>query len=245
MKIIIANLKMNPCSEKEAEELFRAYQKDKEGLANLDLFVAPPFLYLQKAKDFGLQVVAQNCFYENQGAYTGEISPLMLKDLGVKGVILGHSERRALGETEELIARKVRAVLKEGLIPILCVGEKKEEREKGLEEEVVKSQLKKIFENYQEEIRKLIIAYEPVWAIGTGQFCDPQEAKRMQSLIKEFLLVELQLKISELKILYGGSVDSLNISLFLGEENIDGALVGGASLKKEEFGKILKIANSF
>lgn len=245
MKVIIANFKMNPTSEKESEELFFAYKKEKENLVNVDLIVAPPFLYLKKAQEYNLKTAAQNCFYTNQGAYTGEISPLMLKNLGVRAVILGHSERKALGETEEIIAKKAKAVLEVGLIPIICVGETIEEREKKLVEEVIKEQLKRIFEDQVKVIEEVLIAYEPVWAIGTGNFCQAEEAQRIHELIRKFLLLDLQLKITHLKILYGGSVDSANIKDYLSQNDIDGALVGGASLKKEEFGKILKIANSF
>ena len=148
MKIIIANFKMNPSSEQEAENLFNYYHKKSIDLNNVEFIVAPPFLYLAKAKEFGLKVAAQNCFYEDRGAYTGEISPLMLKNLGIQYVILGHSERRKiLKEEEEMINRKLRAVLRNQLIPIVCVGETMEEREKGLTEYVIENQLASAFKN--------------------------------------------------------------------------------------------------
>jgi len=240
MKNIIANFKMNPSSEKEAEDLFLIYQQQIEKLKNVDLIVAPPFIYLKKALEKNLKTAAQNCFYEDLGAYTGEISSLMLKNIGVDYVILGHSERRKLGETNEIIAKKVQAALKNNLIPILCVGETKEELSER--EKIIQEQLKFVFSQISSQT-KIIIAYEPRWAIGTGDFCDPQVAEEVQGSIKNFL--KNQFGFSDIKVLYGGSVDSQNIKLFLSQNNIDGALVGGASLKKEEFAKILEIANSF
>ncbi|MGB9847724.1 MAG: triose-phosphate isomerase [Minisyncoccia bacterium] len=238
MKIIIANLKMNPTNEKEAEDFFNFYSEQNQRFDKVNLIVAPPYVYLKLAKEKGLEVAAQNCFYKESGAYTGEISPLMLKDLGVEYVIVGHSERREMGETNEMIAKKVKAVLENKLIPILCVGEKKEELNQ--KEEIIKEQLKQVFSINVSN--RIIIAYEPRWAIGTGDFCDPQKADDVHRFIKEFLKNEFG--ITDSIVLYGGSVDGQNIESFLNQKNIDGALVGGASLKKEEFAKILEIANS-
>ncbi|MCX8016218.1 MAG: triose-phosphate isomerase [Patescibacteria group bacterium] len=238
MKTIIANLKMNPTSEKEADEIFNFYQEEIQKFNRVNLIVAPPYIYLKLAKEKGLEVAAQNCFYEKSGAYTGEISSLMLKDLGVGYVILGHSERRSLGENNELIAKKTKAVLENKLMPILCVGETKEELK--IRENIIKEQLKSVFSLAASD--RIIIAYEPRWAIGTGEFCNPQTASEIHQFIKDFIKDEFG--INNILVLYGGSVDGQNIEIFLNQSNIDGALVGGASLNKEEFAKILEIANS-
>lgn len=245
MKTIVANFKMNPSSEKEAINLFQIYQKNFKKFNHLNLIIAPPFVYLNKAKNFNFSFAAQNCFYKNEGAYTGEISPLMLKNLGVKYVIIGHSERRQLGETDELINKKIQAVLDNNLIPILCIGETKEERIDGKKEEILKNQLEKDLNLEDDLIKKseILIAYEPVWAIGTGNFCNPEEANLTHQFIKDFMnshFLDLNYKL-----LYGGSVDSQNIKSFLDQSEIDGVLVGGASIKKEELVKILEIANSY
>lgn len=238
MKTIIANLKMNPTSEKEAEEIFNFYQEEIQKFNRVNLIVAPPYIYLKLAKEKGLEIAAQNCFYEKSGAYTGEISPLMLKDLSVEYVILGHSERRSLGESNELIAKKVKSILENNLIPMLCVGETKNELKQR--EKVLIEQLKSVFSITASD--RIIIAYEPRWAIGTGEFCNPQIASEVHQFIKDFIKDEFG--INNILVLYGGSVDGQNIEIFLNQSNIDGALVGGASLNKEEFAKILEIANS-
>lgn len=239
MKTIIANFKMNPGSEEEARSLLNYYREKSSELSNVTLIVAPPFIYLQLAKEKGCKIAAQNCFYENSGAYTGEISPLMLKNLGVEYVILGHSERRSLGENNEVITKKVKAVLENNLTAILCVGETKEEISRR--EDVIKEQLRSVFSEISPN-DKIIIAYEPRWAIGTGEFCNPEVAEQIHQFIKKFLSSEFGFK--DILVLYGGSVDDKNINSFLIQSNIDGALVGGASLRKEEFANILNIANS-
>jgi triosephosphate isomerase len=211
-KIIIGNWKMNPNSLAEAKRLFDAVKKTKA-------VICPPFVYLSKFKYKFLG--AQDCFWEQGGAYTGEVSPKMLRDLGVKYVIIGHSERRALGETEEIIEKKLRAVLKVGLIPILCVGEKKGENAR----KVINKQL-------NGNLKGVIIAYEPIWAIGTGNFCSAEKANKIREFIKQ--------KIDN-KILYGGSVNSKIAKDYI-DVGFDGLLVGGASLDAKEFIKIVKNA---
>lgn len=200
-KLIIANWKSNPTSKAEAKKLFNAVKKTKA-------IICPPFPYLSVFKYNFL--CAQDC-----------LSPKKLKDLGVKYVIIGHSERRALGETEEIIEKKLKAALKAGLIPILCVGEKKGENAK----KVINKQLKK-------NLKGVIIAYEPVWAIGTGNFCSANKANKVREFIKEKL---------DNKILYGGSVNSKIAKDYL-KIGFDGLLIGGASLDAEEFRKIAKNA---
>ena len=211
-KIIIANWKMNPASMQEAKKLFNTVKKTKA-------IICPPFVYLPffKYKFLG----AQDCFWEQDGAYTGEVSSKMLRDLGVKYVIVGHSERRALGETKKIIEKKLRAVLKVGLIPILCVGEKKGENAR----KVINKQL-------NDNLKGVIIAYEPIWAIGTGNFCSAEKANKIREFIKQ--------KIDN-KILYGGSINSKIAKDYI-NVGFDGLLVGGASLDAKEFIKIVKNA---
>ena len=242
-KLIIANFKMNPATEKECLDLFKHYQKTAKKLKNVQFVMAPPFVFLPAIlKEKGM-VAAQDCFYEDSGAYTGEISPLMLKNMGVKYVIVGHSERRQLGETDELISKKLQAVLRNALVPILCVGETREEKESGKKEEVIKRQISKAFSNFKLLTLnfKLVIAYEPVWAIGTGLAENPDSASETMNFISS----EIKKIISKagITIIYGGSVDAANIGAFLEKTIIQGALVGGASLKKEEFARILEIAD--
>lgn len=173
---------------------------------------------------------AQNCHWEEKGAFTGEISPKTLKELGVEYVIIGHSERRIhLQETDEMINKKLKAALKFGLIPILCIGEKENEDAKLIVEKQLNEDLKDAADN---EIKKIILAYEPVWAIGTGNFCDPQKAKKVLELIKEKL---------DNRVLYGGSVNSKISGDYL-KIGFEGLLIGGASLDAEEFIKIIENA---
>ena len=201
MKLIVANWKSNPKTLAQAKKLFNAVKET-------NAVICPPFPYLSLFKYKFL--CAQDY-----------LSPKKLKDLGIKYVIIGHSERRALGETEEVIEKKLRAALKAGLIPILCVGEKKGENAKR----VVTKQLKK-------NLKNTIIAYEPVWAIGTGNFCSANKANKVREFIKEKL---------DNKILYGGSVNSKIAKDYL-KIGFDGLLIGGASLDVEEFRKIAKNA---
>lgn len=245
-KIIVANWKMNPASLKEAEKLLKEVSSSIFHDSRFELVVCPPFIYLEflvKSREpqvTSYKLGAQNCFWENQGAYTGEISPLMLKNLGVEYAIIGHSERRNyLGETDEIIAKKIKAVLENGLKPILCVGETSEQREKGLAKEIIKEQLEKdlsLVISRKSLVRNLIIAYEPVWAIGTDNYCQPQEAAEMIKFIKSLVVSRLSFVVP---VLYGGSVNSQNIADYLKYPEIDGALVGGASVKINEFKKII------
>lgn len=256
--LIIANWKMNPDTLRKAEELFESVLPFTFKLLPLNLIICPPFEYLEplitknlkfKTKSSGIKFGAQDVFYENKGAYTGEVSPKMLKDLGVEYVIVGHSERRKiLNETDKIINKKVLAALNDGLKVILCVGENSSVRKKGdrVVENYVRSQLEKDLKGLNSKSSsinsRLIIAYEPVWAIGTGDQDTPEDAVKVISFIKS--IVKSQLAIIP-KVLYGGSVDSKNINSFLINKEIDGALVGGASIDKKEFGKLLEnLANN-
>lgn len=186
---------------------------------------------------------AQNCYWEDSGAFTGEVSVPMIKDIGATYVIIGHSERRQyFGETDEGINRKAKAILSHGLIPIICCGESLEQREAGKTDKVVKNQIKADLEGLSnEDIAKSVIAYEPIWAIGTGKTCDSPEANRVIKMIRDTVAeVSSREAADKIRILYGGSVKPSTIEEQMGMSDIDGALVGGASLDAESFVGIIK-----
>jgi triosephosphate isomerase len=242
MKIfLVGNWKLNPETLARAKSLFggieKNFKKTPEVFKKEEIVLCPPFLYLSEIKNLILKsrlkvhLGAQNCFFEEKGAFTGEISPKMLKSLGVKYVILGHSERKKiLKESDEMINKKVLAVLKEKLVPILCVGETEKERKSGKTFFVLKNQLKEGLKNVN-QIEKIILAYEPVWAIGTKNPCDPESAKKILVFLRKFL--------KEIPILYGGSVNSKNAKDYI-KVGFNGLLVGGASLDAKEFVKIAR-----
>jgi triosephosphate isomerase len=236
-KIIVANWKMNPQTLKEAEAIFSSLKTGFKKLKKVEIVVCPPFVYLsslkEKAKKLAVQLGAQNCFWEEKGAFTGEISPLMLRNMKVSYVIIGHSERRRLFfEDDEIILKKVKAVLKNKMTPIICVGETKEEREKGLTFEVLKRQTESILKGIQKSnLPKIILAYEPVWAIGTGSSCSQEDAVSAILFLRKLAAEKFGKKLgNEIRILYGGSVNQKNVGLYLSEPWIDGVLIGSASL---------------
>jgi len=242
--LIAGNWKMHK-TVPEALELVRELKERLKGVDDRDILVCPPFTALYPVKEelcgSSINLGAQNMFYEREGAFTGEISPVMLKDAGCKFVILGHSERRKIfGETDGLINRKVLSAAENGLVPILCVGETLEEREAGKTREVVERQVREGLKNFPVEA-ELVIAYEPVWAIGTGRSATPEVAQEVHRFIRK-VLKELfgEEKADGIRILYGGSVKPENARSLLEAEEIDGALVGGASLKADSFEKIVK-----
>jgi len=245
--LIVANWKMNPVSRKEAESLFENIKNGILGTPN-DVVICPPYPYLPLFK--GLPLGAQNSCFEEKGAFTGEVSTLMLKDMGIDYVIIGHSERRKFcAETDQVINRKIKAALCVGLKAILCVGETAEERDRGQKNEVLERQitedLKDIFNDGISSFpENLSIAYEPVWAIGTGNNCSIEETKKSAEFIKKlFEAVEKKSPIIEnVKVLYGGSVTSQNSGDYIKQAGVDGLLVGGASLNAQEFVKIVKSA---
>ena len=245
-KIIAFNWKMKPQSLLQAQTLAHLTQTCADKNNNTEIIIFPPFIYLQnlKIKNWKLKIGAQNIFWANQGHYTGEISPKMLKNLGVEYVIIGHSERRRhLNETDEMINKKVLATLKTELKVILCVGEPLEIRKKGKKaiENFIKNQLQKDLkriENLKLKIKNLAIAYEPIWAIGAGHSDTPEDALEMIKYIKKFLQTT-NYKL-QTKVLYGGSVDGKNIKNFLKYDEIDGFLIGHASLNKNEIKTIIK-----
>lgn len=204
---------------------------------DVEIVVAPPSIYLDYAKCLvpsNILISAQNCYKVPKGAFTGEISPAMIKDLGIDWVIIGHSERRnVFGETDSLIAEKVAHALESGLSVIACIGEKLEEREAGQTEAVVFQQIKAIAAKIS-EWKNVVIAYEPVWAIGTGKTASPQQAQEVHDKLREFIKKEISDKVAaEIRIIYGGSVNAGNAKDLAKEKDIDGFLVGGASLKPE------------
>jgi len=220
-----------------------------EGTSNIkdrDILVCPPYPLLpyvsEIIKNSSIQLGAQNMYFEREGAFTGEVSGDMLLSVGCSYVILGHSERRhKFGEDDELINKKLHSALEQGLRPILCVGELLEERESGKTKDIVGSQVEKGLKNIGvHDMSKITVAYEPVWAIGTGKTATPDDADTVHSYIREILNGKFNSQIAEVtRILYGGSVKPENVDGLMGKENIDGALVGGASLKAESFLRII------
>jgi triosephosphate isomerase len=244
--IIAGNWKMNKDNQ-EAVDLVRDLAERVKDLEAREIIVCPPFTALSDVSHVlekaggDIKLGAQNVYPEPQGAFTGEISPLMLKAIAVDYVIVGHSERREImGESDGLIARKLRAVLDAGMIPILCVGETLEEREKGGARSKVEGQLKADLAPLSEdELAELVIAYEPIWAIGTGKTAQPQDAQDMTSYIRgQIADLYSDAVAGDISILYGGSVKPGNISELMVMDDVDGVLVGGASLKAEDFADI-------
>jgi triosephosphate isomerase (TIM) len=235
---VAGNWKMNTTAT-EAERLVLEMLEKLDRIEGVEKVLCPPFVSLvaisMMLQGSSIKLGAQNMHFEAKGAYTGEISPLMLREL-CEFVILGHSERRwYFGETDEIINKKVKAALANKLKPILCVGERLEENEAGKTEEVVNRQVTAAL-NDIEPVRDLVIAYEPVWAIGTGKAASGKQAAATIQFIRDVVARLWNKSIAQdLRILYGGSVTSANIAEFISHPEIDGALVGGASLKAEEF----------
>jgi triosephosphate isomerase len=254
-KLLIANWKENPKTEKEAVALFGAAMKAKTS-KGIKTIICPPFVYLEKLSSIAqsskgnhhIAIGAQDVFWENEGPYTGEISPAMLKDAGVGYVIIGHSERRRLGETDAMVNKKIRAALSAGLRVVLCVGESAEVRKKGIAaaQTFVKNQLAKDLKGISRLMMrdKFIIAYEPIWAIGTGRNANPDDARIMAIFIKQQLTLAFHILGATCKVLYGGSVSGRNIGDYIQYKEVDGALVGGASLKAAEWRKIIEAVAS-
>lgn len=248
--LIAGNWKMNK-TVGEAVELARGLVENVKDISDRDVLICPPFTALypvyQVIKGTNVKLGAQDVFYEDSGAFTGEISPIMLRDVGCEYVIIGHSERRhILGETDEIINRKVKNALRNGLKVILCVGELLEEREAGKTIDVVREQTIRGLEGVGiEEVRNLVIAYEPVWAIGTGKTARPEDAQEVQSYIRSLISQLYSGEIaSNMVIQYGGSVKASNIDELMAMPDIDGVLVGGASLFLEEFTRIVKFVGT-
>jgi triosephosphate isomerase len=246
-KIIAANWKMN-MTLTETENFLQAFRPEVEEVTTVEIVIAPPFTALAKLSELlgGSQKIrlgAQNFYFEKSGAYTGEISATMLRELFVKYVIVGHSERRQIfGETDSLINKKVIAAHANELKPILCVGETLEEREAGTEKEVLEKQLRGALAGVgPEQLLETVIAYEPVWAIGTGKTASSAQAQDAHAHVRA-VLEQLSDKTtaSKVRIQYGGSVKPANAKELLNRPDIDGALVGGASLEVRSFAEIVK-----
>src|SRR3989344_4526497 len=246
-KLIIGNWKMNPASLEKALRLAKEISKySKYSRGKTEIVICPPFVFLSaiSKKIKKAKLGAQDVHFEtNNTAQTGEISPLMLKNLGVKYVIVGHSERRMLGETNEIVRKKIGACLKHAITPIVCVGESKRD-ESGNYLSFVRTQLEEIFSGLPKTISgKIIIAYEPIWAIGktAAREATSEEAEEMSIFIKKVLSDIFDAKaVKNLRIIYGGSVNPENSASFLNQRNIDGLLVGRDSLDPDNFKEIIK-----
>lgn len=244
--LIAGNWKMFK-TQPEAAELVKALQNEVEGYDEVDVVVCPTFTSLSRVNQLlhnsTIQLGAQDVFWEDEGAYTGQISTAMLLDCGCSYVIIGHSERRQyFNETDETVNKKLKKALETPLIPILCIGETLEDREAGSVEDVVLGQLARAVGGLTEaDVSRIIIAYEPVWAIGTGRTATPEVAEEVHSMIRRWLVETFSEGLaSGIRILYGGSVKPGNILDLMAQPNLDGALVGGASLDAQTFGKIVR-----
>ncbi len=244
--LIAGNWKMNK-SLAEAEELASGLNERLRNFDGADVVLCVPFLYVERItrllSDRRIRVGAQDLFWEDKGAFTGEVSGPMLKSVGCQYVIVGHSERRQhFRETDAEVNRKAKAALKTGLTPIVCIGETLQEREAGVTTSIVTRQFEQSLEGLDEEqMLRTVIAYEPVWAIGTGRTATPQQAEEVHALIRSLLSRRYGKGAAErVRVLYGGSVTPENIYDLMQEPDIDGALVGGASLKLDSFEKIVR-----
>jgi triosephosphate isomerase len=244
---IAGNWKMNK-TVNEAVDMGGTLKRDLAGYTEVEVVVCPPFTALKPLGDAlsesNIKLGAQDMHWEPDGAFTGEISARMLRDLYCHYVILGHSERRSyFHEDDEVVNRKVKAALKANLLPIMCVGETIAEREAGLEEDVVRRQIEGGLAGIDEGLSKVLVAYEPVWAIGTGRTATPEIAQGMHAAIRR-VLVELGGKeiAEKIRILYGGSMKPDNAAALLAQPDIDGGLIGGASLDARSFTEIVRIA---
>ncbi len=250
--IIAGNWKMHNNSKDSAELAVNVMKELKEESKSAlpEVVIAPVFTSLyavdKELKDCGcgkVQLAAQNCYFEQKGAFTGEISIDMLKDFDIKYIIIGHSERRQyFGENDEMINKKAKAILSNGILPIICCGETLEQRESGITDQHIRGQITKALDGISaEDTAKSVIAYEPIWAIGTGKTCDSIEANRVIKMIRETVRsLKGDVAANSIRILYGGSVKPETIDEQMAQSDIDGALVGGASLKADSFAKIVK-----
>lgn len=250
--LIIANWKCNPTSQQDAKHLFFSLSNKIKQFSKVEVVICPPFVYLPLFKE-GIILGSQDCHWQNKGAYTGQVSPRMLKDLNCQYVILGHSERRRyFKETDQLINRKIKTALRARLKPILCLGEEVRDsfdsQGRPLNEMslVIAEQLEKDLSGLTvSRLRDLVVAYEPVWAIGSGQACPPEEAMKAALFIRQTLTKLYSRSAAEkVRVVYGGSVNSKNGLAYIKETVMDGLLVGGASLNATEFIKLVEKVNA-
>ncbi len=248
-KIVAANWKMNMTQE-ESAHFVESLLLDLGDISDVEVVIVPPFTAIARvAQSLGkaqnIKVGAQNMYWEHNGAFTGEISAALLRDLYVRYVVLGHSERRSLfRETDEIVNRKVRAAHEAALRPIVCVGETLAQREKGNVEKILSIQLRASLKDLGEkELQETVIAYEPVWAIGTGRVATPDQAQSAHAFIRQILVkISDEATADRMRIQYGGSVKPENARELMTQPDIDGALVGGASLDPRSFAEIVKAA---
>jgi len=244
--LIAANWKMFKTIP-EAVSFISSIQEEAGPVNDREVVIAPAFTALQAVREKlnrnGYKLAAQNCWWQEKGAFTGEVSPVMLKDLGCDYVIVGHSERRQIfGETDEVIRQKASAVFSYGMVPIVCVGEILDQREQGRTFDVVGGQVKEGLSGVgRENASRLVVAYEPVWAIGTGKTATPAQAQEVHAFIRRTLesLFDKELA-NKVRILYGGSVKPDNVDALMAEADIDGTLVGGASLEVGSFKRLIQ-----
>mgnify|MGYP005753825853 FL=1 len=246
--VIAGNWKMNK-TPAEAKALIEEAKPLLEG-AGCDVIMCVPFVdlctALEATKGTNIKIGAQNCHFEKSGAFTGEISAPMLKEMGVEYVILGHSERRTyFGDTDETVAKRLKAALENGLKGILCVGEYKEQREQGITAELVEMQVKIALGGLSaEQVKNVIIAYEPIWAIGTGLTATAEQADEVCGIIRSTVASLYGKEIADgMTVQYGGSMNAKNAAELLSKENVDGGLIGGASLKAPDFAAIVEAAS--
>jgi triosephosphate isomerase (TIM) len=245
--LIAGNWKMYK-TEAQAEEFIQALLPLLSSMDGVDVAVCVPFTDLRamvdSARGSRVEVYAQNCHYEPEGPFTGEISVAMLDEVGTQGVVLGHSERREqFGETDRALARKVPAALAAGLTPILCVGETEEERDSGGTERKLRQQVRDdLGAVAKDQLAQVVVAYEPIWAIGTGRTATPEQAQEAIAFVRALVGDRDQQAAEAIRILYGGSVNAQNAPELLALSDVDGALVGGASLEAETFAQIVAAA---
>ena len=247
--LIVGNWKMN-INHLEAIQVVQklSYRLEPDDYDRVDVVVAPPFTSLRSVQivleqdHIPIALGAQDVHWASEGAYTGEVSASMLAKMGIQHVIVGHSERRAMfGETDEMVNKKAKAVLAAGMSPIICVGETEEQRDAGEHESVVVAQVRAALSGAPPEIAGASIAYEPVWAIGTGRNAQPDDAGAMAETIRDAVRDSRDSNVAEgIRILYGGSVNAVNIKDFMAKTHVDGALVGGASLDPDKFASIVR-----
>ena len=247
--IVGGNWKMNRGTPKESEEMLRELVPLINQVENVEVVIAPPFTSLigtyEILKKNNIKLGAQNMYFEEKGAFTGEISPKFLKEIGVEYVILGHSERRNIfKESNELINKKLKKALSMGIKPIVCIGEHLKERETGKTKEIIQYQMNETFKDLtKDQIINTVIAYEPIWAIGTGKTATPEQAEEIHVFIREILVKKFDQDTAEMvRIQYGGSIKPNNAEELFGKKNIDGGLVGGASLQADSLAHIIKAA---
>jgi triosephosphate isomerase len=248
--IIGGNWKMNRGTPSESKEMLTSLISLVKEVINVDIVIAAPFTVLtntyETLKNTNIKLGAQNMYFEDQGAYTGEISPKFLKEIGVEYIILGHSERRDIfKESDDLINKKLKKALSISLKPIVCIGEHLKEREAGKTKEIIEYQINETFRDLsKEEMLKIVIAYEPIWAIGTGKTATPEQAEEIHVFIREILKKNFDSETANLiRIQYGGSIKPNNAEDLFNKENIDGGLVGGASLEADSLSQIIKAAD--